>query len=132
MLKAADGSRQLLPNLAKLNFERCQICENMGNDHFFDSLQLQHCPKEQYQMLSYFTIVGISHHHQHSCPCLGADLGLREMFVIKSVRYSSALERTLPSPLTSSIDEEAVADGDNYDIADDEEYYANAGADVFD
>ena len=68
-------------------------------------------------------IVGISHHHQHSCPCLGADLGLREMFVIKSVRYSSALERTLPSPLTSSSDEEAVADGDNYDIADDEEYY---------
>ena len=83
-------------------------------------------------ILSYFTIVGISHHHQHSCPCLGADLGLREMFVIKSVRYSSALERTLPSPLTSSVDEEAVADGDNYDIADDEEYYANAGADVFD
>ena len=32
--------------------------------------------------------------------------------------------------LTSSTDEEAVADGDNYDIADDEEYYANAGADV--
>ena len=70
-------------------------------------------------ILSYFTIVGISHHHQHSCPCLGADLGLREMFVIKSVRYSSALERTLPSPFTSSTDEEAVADGDNYDIADD-------------
>ena len=80
---------------------------------------------------SYFTIAGISHHHQHSCPCLGGDLGLREMFVIKSVRYSSALERTLPSPLTSSIDEEAVADGNNYDIAEDEEYYANAGADVY-
>ena len=57
---------------------------------------------------------------------------MREMFVIKSVRYSSALERTLPSPFTSSVDEEAVADGDNYDIADDEEYYANAGADVYD
>ena len=56
---------------------------------------------------------------------------MREMFVIKSVRYSSALERTLPSPLTSSIDEEAVADGNNYDIAEDEEYYANAGADVY-
>ena len=57
---------------------------------------------------------------------------MREMFVIKSVRYSSALEGTLPSPLTSSIDEGAVADGDSYDIADDEEYYAdaNAGANV--
>ena len=136
-LHDAKGCWQLLTAFTKPSKVKLWKISNMwkrGKWPFLRQSSTSTLPKRAISdvILSYFTIVGISHHHQHSCPCLGADLGLREMFVIKSVRYSSALERTLPSPLTSSTDEEAVADGDNYDIADDEEYYANAGADVYD